>query len=121
MARVVIARPALDHLDSIVATHGLPLSARARVKAALGLLAEFPMLGRRLGGEWTGCRVMIGPWPWLLVVYRYAEDDDLVRVLAFHDARTSTGAAVVAAGGTRRRRRIVTEPEWLEEDWRDDP
>jgi hypothetical protein len=37
-------------------------------------------------------RFVLGPWRWLLVVYRYEESEDRVLVLTLQDARSSAAA-----------------------------
>ena len=34
-------------------------------------------------------RYVLGPWPWMILVYRYDEASDLVFLLAMVDARSS--------------------------------
>lgn len=89
MARVVIAQDAADDLVSLIRSHGLPASTRERVRRSIEPLATFPLLGLALEGRWDGFRFLIGPWPWLLIVYAFDADADLVVVVAFEDARTS--------------------------------
>lgn len=38
-------------------------------------------------------RCVLGPWRWMLIVYRYRDDADIVEILAVHDSRMSTAAA----------------------------
>ena len=55
-------------------------------------LEPFRLLGRELEGAWRGMRFLIGPWPWMLVIYAYEESAEIVTVLSIHDGRTSTVA-----------------------------
>jgi hypothetical protein len=92
MATIVVAETAQADLSAMILTLSLPTSARDRVKAALGPLAEFPLLGPALTGRWQGLRFLLGPWPWMLLVYEYDETTDQVSVVTIQDVR-SAGAA----------------------------
>ncbi len=87
MARIVVALPARDDLDGLIRSRGLPASTRDRVKWAVAHLAEHPLVGPALGGRWDGFRFLLGPWPWMLIVYAYDEAADLVIIVSFEDAR----------------------------------
>jgi plasmid stabilization system protein ParE len=90
MARVVVAEPARQDLADLVRSHSLPASARDRVRRAIEPLAAFPLLGPALEGRWDGFRLILGPWPWMLIVYAYDEEADLVIVVTIQDARSGT-------------------------------
>lgn len=92
MARVVISRAAREDLDRLVRTHSLPLSTRDRVRQALVPLRQFPEIGGRLEGRWKDFRFVLGPWRWMLIVYQYASDSDIVSVLTIQDARAEGSA-----------------------------
>ena len=92
MASVELARAAVEDLDRLVAALTLPADTRERVRTSLAPLAEFPRLGTELPGRWSGTRFILGPWPWMLLVYEHLEDDDRVAVLTIQDARSSTAA-----------------------------
>lgn len=92
MARVVVTETAMRELDSLIATRNLPDSTRGRIRALLTPLGMFPLLGRELVGRWAGLRVVLGPWPWMLLVYRYEESSDEVAVVTIQDSRTATAA-----------------------------
>ena len=55
-------------------------------------LETFPLAGWRLIGRWQAFRLILGPWPWMLLFYQYDETTDTVTVVAVHDARTATAA-----------------------------
>jgi hypothetical protein len=76
----------------MVITHSPPIDATARVKSSLRALEQFPRLGRELEGRWSPFRFILGPWRWLLIVYIYDEQDDVVMVTNMQDARSSTAA-----------------------------
>ena len=73
MARVELARAAIEDLDRLVAVLSLSTDTRDRVRRSLAPLAELPRLGPELTGRWTGMRFLLGPWRWMLLVYDYDE------------------------------------------------
>jgi hypothetical protein len=92
VARVELSLAAVENLDRMIITHSLPIDTRARVKRSLGILEQFPLVGRQLEGRWQPLRLLIGPWRWLLLVYLYDERDDLIVVVTIQDARSSSAA-----------------------------
>lgn len=89
MAKVVVSRRAADDLATLVRTHSLPRGTRDRVQRSLRPLGRFPLLGAPLQGRWEGLRFILGPWRWIVVVYRYDDASDRVVVLTVLDARSS--------------------------------
>jgi hypothetical protein len=92
VAIVVVAEHARLDLDALILTLSLPATTRDRVKAALGALAEFPLMGPALTGRWQGLRFILGPWPWMLVVYEFDEAIDQVSVVTIQDSRSAGSA-----------------------------
>ena len=92
MARVIVAEPARQDLAHLVRSHSLPGSTRDRVRRTIEPLAAFPLLGPALEGRWDGFRFILGPWPWMLIVYAYDEGADLVIVVTIQDARSGTSS-----------------------------
>ncbi len=92
MTPVELSLAAIEDLDRMIVTHSLPVDTRARVKRSLGILEQFPLVGRQLEGRWQPLRLLIGPWRWLLLVYLYDEHDDLIVVITVQDARSSSAA-----------------------------
>jgi hypothetical protein len=92
VATVVLAEPAVASLDDLIITHSLPATTRARVRASLEPLASFPLIGSKLGGRWQGFRFILGPWPWMLLVYEYNEAKDEVGVATIQDSRSANAA-----------------------------
>ena len=96
MARVELSAIAVEDLERLIVTHSLPSNTRPRLKRSLRVLEEFPLIGRELGGRWKGACFVLGPWRWLLVVYRYERSEDRVLVLTLQDARSSAAATAAS-------------------------
>ncbi len=94
MAQVVGAPAAIADLARIISTHSLPPDTRSRVRRSIEPLARFPLLGATLEGRWHGYRFILGPWRWMLIVYAYDADNDIVAVATVQDGRTSAAANV---------------------------
>ena len=93
MPRIIVSPAAADSLARLTVTHSLPSDTKERFRRSIGLLAQFPLLGRALeGGGYDGLRFILGPWRWLVVVYEHDPDADVVNILAIEDARSSTAA-----------------------------
>ena len=92
MATVVVTETARDDLDRLIRVQSLPASTRDRVRSSLEPLRTFPRLGRALEGRWDRFRVILGPWPWMLLVYLYDESEDLVAVVTIQDSRSASAA-----------------------------
>lgn len=92
MARVVVAESARADLNALVLSHSLPASTQARARTSLRPLATFPLLGPALTGRWHGFRFILGPWPWMLLVYVYDGAADQVSVVTVQDSRSARAA-----------------------------
>ncbi len=93
MARVVVTHAAERDLHDLIRTHRLPENTIERVKRSIRPLAEFPELGAELGGAFAPRRFLLGPWRWMIVIYRFYRESDVVAILAIVDGRTSTSPA----------------------------
>jgi hypothetical protein len=93
VARVELARAAVEDLDALIRTHSLPPDTRTRVAQSLRGLEQIPLMGPALSGQWEGLRFLVGPWRWLLLVYVFIESEDRVVVVTIQDAATSAVAA----------------------------
>jgi hypothetical protein len=93
LARVIVTPQAVDDLRGLIVGLGLPADALHRVQRSLRMLERFPRAGRELTGRWHGTRFLIGPWPWMILVYIHDDADDAVFVVAVHDGRASSSAA----------------------------
>lgn len=92
MATVVVAEQAVAKLNDLIVAHSLPATTRARVRASLAPLAAFPLVGSKLVGRWQGFRFILGPWPWMLLIYDYDDVKDEVGVVTIQDARSAHAA-----------------------------
>jgi len=93
VARVLVYAEARDDLERLILTHSLSPGRRDRVKRSLGRLRRFPLTGRAIEeGHWSDYRVILGPWRWLVVLYRYDADEDVVMVASMEDGRSSSAA-----------------------------
>jgi plasmid stabilization system protein ParE len=92
LSEVRLSVDAVKDLDRMIITHSLPQDTRERVRHSLRPLEQFPRIGRQLEGRWKPLRFILGPWRWMLILYSYEEPDDVVLVVAFQDARSSTAA-----------------------------
>ena len=93
MARVLAAPDAARDLERLIRTHSLPADTKDRVRRSLQRLARFPLLGRALEQErWSEYRFVLGPWRWLIVLYRYDAESDTVMIASFEDGRSSAAA-----------------------------
>ena len=95
MARVLVAPAATADLARMIATHSLPADTRARVRRSIEPLARFPLLGAPLEGRWLGYRFILGPWRWMLIVYTYDREADVVAIATVQDGRTSAAATAL--------------------------
>jgi hypothetical protein len=77
-------------VDEAISVLSLPDDTWARVARSLRVLETFPLAGPELNGRWTPARFVLGPWPWMVLVYSYDEASDRVFILAMHDARSAT-------------------------------
>ncbi len=92
MARVVVAQRARKDLAELIQSRSLPADTGSRVRSSIEPLASFPLIGKRLNGRWLDFRAILGPWPWMLIVYVYDEPTNTVAIVAIHDAREASSA-----------------------------
>jgi plasmid stabilization system protein ParE len=76
----------------MITTHSLPTDTRDRVRRSIEPLARFPLLGAPLEGRWERYRFVLGPWRWMVIVYAYDVETDVVTVATIQDGRTSAAA-----------------------------
>lgn len=92
MPIVVLTETAVADLDDLISTHSLPGDTRKRVRRSLRALATFPLLGPALTGTWREFRFVLGPWPWMLLIYVYDDTAGQVVVVTIQDARSARAA-----------------------------
>jgi hypothetical protein len=95
VARLLVSPRARGNLERLIQTQSLPTTTTDLFKASIQPLATFPLLGQALSGRWSGFRYLLGPWRWMIIVYEYLEDQDVVGIVAVQDARSEhspTGA-----------------------------
>lgn len=92
MAEIIVTPRAERDVDEAIADLGLPADTWTRVGRSLRLLEDFPLAGRALAGKWSAARFLLGPWPWMILVYRYDEASDRVFLVSTHDARSAVSA-----------------------------
>jgi hypothetical protein len=76
-------------VDETVSSLGLPADTWSRIVRSLRVLETFPLSGPELDGKWAPTRFVLGPWSWMLLLYRYDEASDRVFIIAVHDARSA--------------------------------
>lgn len=92
MAQVIIAPQAQRDVNEAISALTLPDDAWTRIGRSLRALETFPLAGPELAGRWTPTRFVIGPWSWMILLYRYEESSDRVYVVAMHDGRSAASA-----------------------------
>jgi hypothetical protein len=92
MPRIEWSKNAVSALDQLVLSHSLPIDTRERVKNSLRPLERFPRFGPELAvlSDGIELRFLIGPWPWLVLVYLYDESAQRIVVVSPEDGRAAT-------------------------------
>jgi len=95
VAQVVVTPRARRDLDEAISALDLPDDAWTRIGRSLRVLETFPAAGPELAGRWAPARFVIGPWSWMILLYRYEESSDRVYLVAMHDGRSAAAATAV--------------------------
>lgn len=95
MAQVVVTPRAQRDVDEAISALNLPDDAWARIGRSLRVLEAFPLAGPELAGRWAPARFVIGPWSWMILLYRYEESSDRANVVAMYDARSAASATAM--------------------------
>ena len=90
MAQLVFRRGAREEFARLRFTHQLPPDGWQRVLRSAEHLRFAPLAGQALDGEWGGFRYVVGPWDWMLIVYRYDEENDRAVVVLLADVRSGS-------------------------------
>jgi plasmid stabilization system protein ParE len=91
-AQVIVTPRAQRDVDEAISALGLPDGTWVRIARSLRVLETFPLAGAELAGQWASTRFVLGPWPWMILLYRYDESSERIYVVAMHDARSATSA-----------------------------
>ena len=92
MANALVTPRARRDVEEAISVLDLPDDVWARIARSLRTLETFPLAGAELGGRWAPARFVLGPWPWMILLYRYEASIDRVFVVAMHDARSAASA-----------------------------
>jgi plasmid stabilization system protein ParE len=95
LAQVIVTPRAQRDVNEAIAALTLPDDAWTRIGRSLRALETFPLAGPELAGRWTPTRFVLGPWSWMILLYRYEESSDRVYVVAMHDGRSAASATAV--------------------------
>jgi plasmid stabilization system protein ParE len=95
VAQVIVTPRAQRDVNEAISALTLPNDAWTRIGRSLRVLETFPLAGPELAGRWTPTRFVIGPWSWMILLYRYEESSDRVYVVAMHDGRSAASATAV--------------------------
>ena len=88
MAEVVITPRAERDIEEAIDYLSLPPDSWPRIVRSLEVLETFPSAGRQLRGQWSKARFILGPWSWMILIYRYDRDADRILVLTMSDGRS---------------------------------
>jgi plasmid stabilization system protein ParE len=95
VAQVIVTPQAQRDVNDAISALTLPDDAWTRIGRSLRVLETFPLAGPELAGRWTPTRFVIGPWSWMILLYRYEESSGRVYVVAMHDRRSAASATAV--------------------------
>jgi plasmid stabilization system protein ParE len=95
LAQVIVTPRAQRDVDEAISALNLPGDAWARIGRSLRVLETFPLAGPELAGHWAPARFVLGPWFWMILLYRYEESSGRVYVVAMHDGRSAASATAV--------------------------
>jgi len=97
VAQVIVSPRAKRDVDDAIVRLSLPADTWSRIARSLRVLEMFPLSGPELDGRWAPTRFLLGPWSWMLLLYRYDEESDRVFIVSMHDARSA--ASPRSSGG----------------------
>jgi hypothetical protein len=92
VAQVIVTPRAGRDVDDAISALNLPDDSWTRIGRSLRVVETFPFAGPELVGRWAPARFLIGPWSWMILLYRYEESSDRAYVVAMHDARSAASA-----------------------------
>jgi plasmid stabilization system protein ParE len=92
VAQIIVTPRARRDVDEAIPNLHLPDDTWSRIARSLKVLETFPEAGPQLTGRRASIRFILGPWSWMILLYRYEESSDRAYLVAMHDARTATSA-----------------------------
>jgi hypothetical protein len=92
VAQVIVTPRTRRDVDEAISVLNLPSDTWARIVRSLRVLETFPLAGPELAGRWAPIRFVLGPWSWMILLYRYEDSSDRVYVVAMHDGRSAASA-----------------------------
>jgi plasmid stabilization system protein ParE len=92
VAQIIVTPRARRDVDEAIPSLRLPDDTWSRIARSLQVLETFPEAGPELAGRWAPTRFVLGPWSWMVLLYRYEKSSNLVYLVAMHDARAATSA-----------------------------
>jgi hypothetical protein len=90
VAQVIVTPQTQRDVNEAMALLSLPDDTWSRVTRSLRVLETFPLAGAELGDRWAPIRFVLGPWSWMVLLYRYDKPSDRIFLVAMHDARSAT-------------------------------
>jgi plasmid stabilization system protein ParE len=97
VAQVIVTPRARRDIDEAISALNLPDDTWTRIARSLRTLETFPLAGVELSGRWAPTRFVLGPWPWMILLYSCEESSNRVYVVAMHDGRSAASATATAA------------------------
>jgi plasmid stabilization system protein ParE len=94
LTQIVITPQARRDVDDAVSALDLPSDTWIRIARSLRVLETFPLAGSELSGRWAPTRFVLGPWSWMILLYRYEDSADRAYVVAMHDGRSAASATM---------------------------
>jgi plasmid stabilization system protein ParE len=89
VTQVVVTPRTRRDVDEAISALELPDDSWSRIARSLRVLEIFPLAGSELKGRWAPTRFVLGPWSWMVLLYRHDAQSDRVFVVAMHDARSA--------------------------------
>jgi len=71
VAQVIVTPQARRDVDEAISALNLPDDTWIRIVRSLRALETFPLAGPELAGRWASTRFVLGPWSWMILLYRY--------------------------------------------------
>lgn len=97
MAQIIVTPQARRDVLEAISALELPDDTWPRIAGSLRVLETFPFAGPELTGRWAPTRFVLGPWSWMIFLYRYEETSSRVFVVATHDARSAASATATGS------------------------